>query len=340
NYGAVLQTLATLDYLKSIEQNVNLINLNKVPTNKLLSVVYSHLFHRNFNKFRNKYFAPFSTIKYYTDEDITHLSSKYNVFIAGSDQIWRTKNTKAFGLKYFIDFAENCKKISYASSFGVSDWEETDKTENVSRLLRQFEAISIREDSAVGICKKYFDVKAVKVVDPTLLMPAEYYRDISKKAKIEVPKRSIATFFLDRHASSKVSFVKKYAKKENYHIVDLTIPKLKFRGSYLDVFSKPVEEWLNVLYKSEIIITESYHCVLFALIFRKKFVCIKNKRRGLARLESILKRLDLMHLFIDSNEATEQRIQETISLKIDYDKVWETLSSDIEYSKEYLNKNL
>jgi polysaccharide pyruvyl transferase WcaK-like protein len=340
NYGAVLQTLATLAYLQEQGKEVKLIDLNRKPKNSLISALYSMAFHPNFVRFRKKYFSPNSTRRYYSNESIEHLTDDFDTFMVGSDQVWRTKNTTAFGFKYFLDFAGNSKRISYSSSFGVSEWEEENKAGEVSALLGEFDAISVREDSGVSLCVNYFNVKAVKVVDPTLLMPASYYRTIAEGVVKKVPKKYIAQFFLDQYEQSKISFVKEFANKSKLEVVDLTIPKIKFGGTKLDLMSKPVEEWLYIIDNSEFVITESFHCVIFALLFKKKFICIKNNKRGLARLESLLGRLGLMHLFVDLYDVNESKVEELLSIKLDFDEIWKTLNEDIQFSKDFLERNL
>src|SRR5690606_25016520 len=80
---------------------------------------------------------------------------------------------------FFLDFLENnfyVKKIAYAASFGVSNWEfNNEQTKIFSKLLKLFDAVSVREDSAVELCDNYLGVKATHLLDPTLLLNKEDY---------------------------------------------------------------------------------------------------------------------------------------------------------------------
>ena len=85
----------------------------------------------------------------------------------------------------FLDFAEtwNIKKISYAASFGTDLWEYNEKqTSNCRKLIRKFDAISVRESSGVTLCKKYLDIDAIQVLDPTFLLTKEDYCAVVKKS--------------------------------------------------------------------------------------------------------------------------------------------------------------
>lgn len=77
----------------------------------------------------------------------------------------------------FLDFADDkVKKFSYAASFGCKEWEYTKEQEKTcSKLARRFDAISVREASAVDLCKNHFGVDASLVLDPTLLLNKEDY---------------------------------------------------------------------------------------------------------------------------------------------------------------------
>lgn len=71
------------------------------------------------------------------------------------------------------------KRISYAASFGTEDWEYNQIQEDICRkLISKFSAISVREDSGIKICRDYFHVNAQLVVDPTLLLTLEEYKEL------------------------------------------------------------------------------------------------------------------------------------------------------------------
>ena len=101
--------------------------------------------------------------------------------IVGSDQVWRPKYTHLPGA-YFLDFLPDdhaIKKIAYAASFGVDNWEfSPDQTERFSILVNRFDAVSVRESSGVELCKKYLHCPACQMPDPTLLHDAGFYQEI------------------------------------------------------------------------------------------------------------------------------------------------------------------
>ena len=104
--------------------------------------------------------------------------------VVGSDQVWRAayaRPMKSFPY-FFLDFApEEIRKssISYAASFGTDTWEGSEEESKVcGQLLREFRAVSVRESSGIDICRDVFNVAAVRVADPTLLLRVEDYHHL------------------------------------------------------------------------------------------------------------------------------------------------------------------
>lgn len=339
NYGAVLQTLATIKYLESIGHKVTLIDLVRSPKSKTARYIYQNILHHNFKLFRKQYFKPYYSTQYYADANLEHLEKQFDAFVVGSDQVWRIKYTKAFGYRYFLDFVKTKKKIAYASSFGVSFWDQDDQTkQEVSTLLNKFNAVAVREDSGVALCKNVLHVDAVKVVDPTLLLPNSFYLELAQKGKHQLSEHFGVHFFLDNYSKNQLAFIDRYAAEKGIEIINNGIPKFKFNGGSIDVFPRKVEKWLYTLSQSQFIITESFHCIVFALIFKKPFVCLLNERRGVARIESLLKVLNLEHLMLHYNEASTEKLQKLLESPIDFKEIEQILEQQITFSKNFLLK--
>lgn len=128
---------------------------------------------------------------------VPSLTAQYGIdaYVVGSDQVWRP----AFNLgprlgNMFLDFADDkVKKLSYAASFGCKKWEYTKEQEKAcSKLARRFDAISVREASAVDLCKNHFGIDATLVLDPTLLLNKEDYEKVCNN----IPKKRIIFLFI------------------------------------------------------------------------------------------------------------------------------------------------
>ena len=199
--------------------------------------------------------------------------------IVGSDQVWRPKyNCRIEDM--FLKFAEGVpiKRIAYAASFGVDDWEFSLKqTRCCKKLAKKFDAISVREDSGVKLCNVYLGVDATWVLDPTLLLKKEDYCEVCKDVPVASEKTLVA-YILDLDEPIRES-CERLAKERN---LTLKIFRAGLRASLT------VPEWLAMFRDASYVVTDSFHGTVFSIIFEKEFKCIYNEGRGAARFESLL----------------------------------------------------
>jgi len=200
--------------------------------------------------------------------------------IVGSDQVWRPKyNHKIEDL--FLQFAEKLpiKRIAYAASFGVDDWEYTPKqTKACSVLVKKFDAISVREESGVKLCKEHLGVDATWVLDPTLLLDKEDYCEVCKDIPV-VREKILVAYVLDNNKDIRLLCESIAAERGLI---------LKFFGAGTDT-NFTVPEWLAMFRDASYVVTDSFHGTVFSIIFGKDFKCLYNKSRGSARFDSLLK---------------------------------------------------
>jgi hypothetical protein len=90
-------------------------------------------------------------------------------------------------------------------------------------------------------------------------------------------------------------------------------------------FYRPVDSWLRNIKESKLVITDSFHCVCFAILFEVPFVYYPNDNRGLTRLESLLSLLDLTH-HIYRGDVNPVKLTQQL-MNIDYDAVNKKLTN-------------
>lgn len=213
------------------------------------------------------------------------ITKNADVVIVGSDQVWRPKYNHRSLANMFLAFCKKqkrIKRIAYAASFGVDEWEYTHKqTCECSKLAKKFNAISVREWSGVRFCKECLGVDATWVLDPTLLLKKEDYLPICKMVPVNNEKY-LAVYVLD----------------EREDVSSICECEAKNRGLVIKKFSAgsdaklSVPEWLAMFRDASYIVTDSFHGTVFSIIFGKEFKCVYNDARGTARFESLLKLYD------------------------------------------------
>ena len=283
NYGGILQAYALCEALKILDQDVTLINgpLPKLSAVKSLTGKVKLLFSEskrlrfaNLQKFINNY-LPLSAE--WHGEKITDAEA----IVVGSDQVWRPGYTKFPGA-YFLDFAsgQNIKRIAYAASFGVDYWEFSDEqTTEYGKLLKKFDHISVREVSGIDLCKKYFQLDVQQMPDPTLLHNADFYRPIANNGKSY--DNTLFTYFLDRN-DDKEELADTLADK-------LGLSRYDFMPADKKTPLHTVEDFLAGISKAEFILTDSFHGMVFSMIFNKKYAVYTNIKRGLSRFDLTVK---------------------------------------------------
>ena len=269
-------------------------------------------------------------------------SYNFEGYIVGSDQVWRPNYTPSIAT-YFYDFLKSnssVKKISYAASFGVDQWQYSSKeTENCAMLAKMFDAVSVREDSGIDLCANFLNVASVKVLDPTLLIPKSDYENLVEKAQLIKPTGKLFTYILDRSPANRNMEEKAASYLKTTHFTAMPRKDMLNLSSenIKEFIFPPVEEWINGFMSADYIITDSFHGPLFSIIFNKRFISIGNKKRGLSRFNSILTLLGLEHRLLLN---VEEFNPELLIQDIDWTQVNEKLSVEKEYSLKFLQTNL
>ena len=221
-------------------------------------------------------------------EQITDLRklSKFNGFDAyfvGSDQVWRKRIAGDYIKTMFLDFLpENTKsrRIAYGVSLGVAENELcNEEIKQLSDLYQRFDAVSVREDSALDMFKQYGWNKpqAIQVLDPTLLLCKEDYMLLIENGKTIQSDGNLFCYILDK-TDDMDCLIQQKAKELNLKAFELGLDK-----------PVSIEQWLRSFSDSEYVITDSYHGLVFSIIFNKPFFLIRNEFRGNARFESVIR---------------------------------------------------
>lgn len=332
NIGGNLQGYALIEVLRRMGHQPVLINRRRAPKGvrvddaltktdteaPLLSdtIALSHAPNRAFIE---KHIAPISREFYST----AHLGNnvdqyEFDAIVVGSDQVWRPKYAKSILFDFFMKFLpeENTrvKRISYAASFGTDDWEyDTDQTAEVASLIKRFSAVSVREDSGVGLCRDHLGVEARHVLDPTLLLTPEHYARLFSPAQRRQQAGQLLAYILDRN-EDKTRVVEELSRRLSispYSTTGLPFgPAIPPEGDEGDA---SVEGWLAAIQQAAFVVTDSFHGAVFSILFNKPFIAYGNPKRGMARFVSLMRMLGLEdRLVVQRGEIDVDRMLQPI----------------------------
>lgn len=260
-----------------------------------------------------------------------------DAIVVGSDQIWRREYFrriwKAEITDAYLGFmsGEKIIRVAYAVSFGKKSWDYSqEETAACSALAKSFNAISVREDSAVDLCQSYLDVRAEHVLDPTLLLSRQDYIDMIEKANVSPNSGKLFAYILDK-TSGKTAFVNRVAEKSGATPYFIDCVSMDYSKPVEDRIVPPVESWLRGFFDAELVVTDSFHGCVFSIIFGKPFIAIGNVNRGLSRFESLLKMFgaenrlitdldncDLSELCSDDSEKREAQLLDLKKRSLDF----------------------
>lgn len=293
NYGGILQAWALSTYIESLGHQVVVLNReNDLPL--LKRIVKNFLKTIGYKRYSNPKYAKLvrfvkQNINYSKVLSTDHQMSSYikshgiDIVIVGSDQVWRADFARKYGYNYFLDFVpEGVRKVSYAASFGLSNWNyDLEETKKIVELISKFVSVSVREDEGVALCHTYLGTEAHHVLDPTLLLSAEDYEKVTSKRI--VPENYVFVYWLGGEDEKEEALAKALVEKKR--IVDISL-----RGNETLL---SVENWLSYIKYADIVVTDSFHGCVFSLLFHKTICLSQNNSGGNGRLKSLFKMLNI-----------------------------------------------
>ena len=270
---------------------------------------------------------------YHCSSEAQELNDLYDKFIVGSDQVWNTENNGE-DTAYLLDFIQDpMKKVSYSSSFGMSRIPERFQ-EKYRQCIMQIGRLAVRENAGVKIVKELTGREAHLVLDPVFLVDAEQW---NKLCGPEKRLRKKYVFFYTNNGGQIKDFISTgYSMKEVHsHILSSYVtPKDFLKPSVKVRVSMSPNDFLREIASAELVVTASFHCLAFAILYHKPFCVILTGNRGKdERLLNLLEITGLKSRIITADTTAEQ-INETI----DFSRVDQLLKPYLDYSKEYLRR--
>ena len=284
---------------------------------------------RCFQTFRDEHLT-MSDCFYQSLKHLQNTPPEADCYIAGSDQIWSNQLKPNRASAYYLHFGpKEVKRVAYAPSFGTVKYDGKNQS-LLADALKALNAISCRENEGVEVCKRAgFD--ASKVEDPTMLLSKEDYMPLLESSTVNTP---IFIYSVNMQSADDIywnDLVKIFAKKDIVITPSSgSISGGELFGNDIKYIYATVGEWLSLINNSQLVITSSFHGVVFSIIFNKRFCFVPLKGTYSKTNNRIFDLLDSLELndFIVNTPKDYKRIIES---NIDWSKVEErkvTLLSD------------
>lgn len=269
-------------------------------------------------------------------------------FLLGSDQVWGPGAIKGYDFFFFLDFVNDGKnKIAYAASFGERFNVDDQKKDYAKACVRRFDHVSVREKSAVNICKDVFNVEAERVLDPVFLLDLKEYDSLASQAKniIDVAKGDYIVSYILRPNEEVRSMLLEASNQLNMPLINMLHGKAHSFENNSKLLNLPntienlsEEQWIYYLKNAKYVITDSHHGAALCIIFNKQFICCSTHSWGLTRFDSLFGLFDIKDRMCTTKiDMLERKLLEE---KIDYDRVNYILKYEKEYSLRWLSEAL
>lgn len=342
NYGAWLQAYATEKFLQNNGFNIEIIDYENYFESRKIKYCYkegdrylgylssffkSLLFGkvRYYNKGFKRHISDYYRLSDKNYSDVSEMNKiSYDILAVGSDQVWNPKITNGLDDVFMLKFGIAQKKISIASSLGSKELRSEDKKILID-ALQEFSAISVREEFAKDFLQPHFNQKIKVLVDPTFLLNKEQWIKLSKKSKfVKTKERFILTYFVSKDKNSErcLEIVRSYSKKFDLPIWAIQFSSFFSKGVDRKILGASIADFIALMLKANLIITDSFHGIALSLNLNKNFVSCINTENPIRTQNLLLKmqlsdriNMDIKHYkeidYLEVNQLIEKYRQDS-----------------------------
>lgn len=347
NYGNRLQNYAVQHVLRGLgleattllffDNPVSFINRTKYCIHKATGFRYTlnkdYWIKWKFSLSKMKRFNDFNK-KYIMAKSIKRISdiAPADYYVLGSDQVWNAQWYPQEGIikeMFLLSFAEPEQRVCFSPSFGIEELPDQ-WTPWFKEQLVKFPLISVREESGARIIKRLTGKEAIVTIDPTLLLDQIEWMKIAVKPKeINCDSKYILSYFLGEITGKVQRDVEAYAKQ-----IETRVLKMTDRMQYESYIADPAE-FLYILSRATLILTDSFHACVFSFLFGKPFLLYKREGKDemMSRLDTFLDKFGLRRKYVESGLENEL-------LECDYSSSYGVLASERKKVIDFLKKSM
>ncbi|WP_397445431.1 polysaccharide pyruvyl transferase family protein [Polaribacter sp. R77954] len=288
---------------------------------------------KNFHKNNTKYSKEYKSI-----EELYKANHSYDVFIAGSDQIWNPSTGTSMA-PYFLEFAPKDKiKMSFASSFGVSEIDEKYYC-LYKNYIANLDVIGVREEDGVKLVKEISGREGTRVLDPTLLLNKEEWKEVIIKP-IRRKKKYLIIYVL--HESETLIKIAHYLQEK----LGFEIIKLTKRAYSNAVYPKVInledqgpDGYIDLFMNAAFVLTNSFHGTAFSTNFNVPFFAVLNReRKNNSRMVNFLKMVGLDDRIVWEGISGFDELD--VLFNLDFTNANQVLEKERKASIKYLTSNI
>ncbi len=331
NYGARAHSLSLYNVLSEMGHDVEMINFPTegsfkralrtcamIENRKRHPIIIVRGLRKKIKFDRHKKIYRTSRVVH-TAEEIDSLG--YDIVICGSDEIINLKHKSYNDIYYGVGI--KTPKMMYAVSAGVVE-PDTVLSPEIKESLNEMRGISVRDITTLQLIENNISKKPLLVLDPTLL-----YDFPKTSCRHKEPYVLVYSFGpLNEYGER----IREYASKNGLKIYSV--------GRYCkwtdkNYITADLNEWLELYEHASMIVTDSYHGLIFAMKNRKDYVLIRRSDK-VNKTDGLMEYLGVGRTYYDKNFS----VSEYLKNKVDYDSLFENIEAKKKDSLEYLKNTI
>ena len=359
NFGSVLQAYATQETIKKLGHDVKIINY-RMPSQKnfyslfpkklgikriLINILMIPTVRKRVLR-QKKYEILFEKIFNLSEEinepeELEKFSDVFEIYVSGSDQVWNNKSNEYIGVDwkrymgpYLLNFTAH-KKVSFASSPESMTKAEI---EEIKDELLKFNKISCREQHSSELLYDILNMRIETVLDPTLLLREKEWLNLASGWDNKYTKQKYIFYYVFKGVRGLNKDLKKICnltKKRKMQVVtSVPLSYVIPRRNLINAIDADSNDFINLIYNAEYVITNSYHGTLFSVNFNKNFYSLQSEKIEYSRVEQMAKRLGFSERVIYNLDNVD------LDSNVDFKEINRNIDVYSKQSINYLNEAL
>lgn len=347
NYGQTLQAFALQSKIRELGYEAENVTygmdalLPQKDLNNFLKLLIvkkdKRRIQKKFNDFVNKNMnvsKPLVTLK----AVLNYLKKRnISILVCGSDQIWNPHYIKP---AYFLALEGDFKRIAYAVSICEKKYvSKFAEHPNVRKWIKDFDYLSVRENTGVDIVKQISGCDAELVLDPTLLFNGEEW---CRMLQISKKNSNYVFCYMFDITDEQYRYINRMAEQYGCDEIRTNDSGSKtIEQGYTIMAEMGVEEFVENIANARVIITDSFHGTAFSVLMNKEVYVIDNGMKegsdpyyNIDRMNTLLVQLGLEDRLVILDQ--EKGMMEPIDYSSVEEKIQELRKKSISFLKESL----
>lgn len=228
---------------------------------------------------------------------IDRRSSKYDVCVIGSDEVFNCLNSGAWGFtsQLFGNVSNADKVITYAASCGSTKYQELPQSvaDKIRSSFDRVSAFSVRDNNTHRFVEKLTPKTVVDSLDPVLIY--NFDKEVEAAILPELPAHYcvVYSYYNRIHTKKEIEAIETFCKEHNLTPVAIGAPQFWVKNYVVcDPF-----QCLKIFQQADFVITDTFHGTIFSAKYAKRFAVLardSNKNKLLDLVDKICMKAHLM----------------------------------------------